>query len=152
LPALAGLLLGCSGAEFSATPGSVPELHRRAPTRAESAILGDKGFVISSEAKVPSFHLGYTTLFKAHEPMYFTADALLHALHTSYDAILMDVEVHALTGELAALLSETRAGLAKGALGTPEARADLDLFLAVADGLLHEKGGPRPSATRRYRA
>lgn len=147
-PALAGLFFGCSGAEFSSTPGVVAELQRREPTRAERAILGDKGFVISSEAKVPSFHLGYTTLFKAHEPMYFTADALLHALHTSYDSILMEVEENALMGELGTLVDEMRKGLAKGALGTPESRADIDLYLAVADGLLREKGGAPVAGAR----
>ena len=127
----------------SGIPMSVAHLPGREPTRAERAILQDKGFVISSEAKVPNFHLGYTALFKAHEPMYFTADALLHALHASYDSILMDVEMQALSAELGTLIAEMRAGLAKGALGTAEARADVDLYLAVADGLLHEKAsGP----------
>src|SRR5690349_23621754 len=61
VPALAALTLGCvSEVGRHDLPGPAAQLVGRAPTAREREILGRTGLVISSEARVPSFHLGYT--------------------------------------------------------------------------------------------
>ncbi len=134
---LLALLAGCTThGSVSVLPRSVEHLYQRVPSAEERTVLADKGLVISTTATAPSFHLGYTALFKAHEPVYFTADSLLYALHASYDAILLDVEIYALAPELAVLLSELRVGVASSTAGDPAVRADLDVYLSVAQSLL----------------
>lgn len=109
-------------------------------TQGQTSSLAKNGFVIASGAPVTSFHYGYTGLFKAHEPVYFTADAILHALHRSFDHILLDTETWSLSKELGTLLGGLRAGLRASAEGSPQARADLDTYLGVAASLL--RGAP----------
>ncbi|WP_257447834.1 DUF3160 domain-containing protein [Archangium lipolyticum] len=150
---VSGLLLGCAGERRAAhlleVPDNTPVLEGRSLSAQAETVLGSKGLVISTGPNIASFHLGYTGLFKAHHPMYFTADSFLYAFHRSYDRILQDVERGALMGEMGALIAELRRALPEHTGGTPEARAEVDLFLAVAESLLTGKpaspvAGARP--------
>jgi hypothetical protein len=49
----------------------------------ERRVVDTTGFAILGGGPVKSFHLGYGALFRAHQPVYVTADALLHAWHAS---------------------------------------------------------------------
>ena len=69
------------------------------------------------------------------------ADSLLHAWHSSYGAILRELEERQLIGQVAAMLGELREHLA-AAPGDALARADVDVYLAVALSLLHGKAMP----------
>ena len=158
IPACLSLLLGCGtgGHDRGRVPilmPSVRHLVARPLSGAEVSVLDREGLVIAGGVDVPSFDLGYSALFKAHEPVYITADAILHALHRSYDHILADVEKGALIPELSALLAELRDGVARATGASAEARADLDLYLAVARGLLDGSpaspvAGARPEEIR----
>ncbi|WP_434042564.1 MULTISPECIES: DUF3160 domain-containing protein [Sorangium] len=104
----------------------------------ELAKLSKNGFVISEKKTFPTFVYGYETIYALDLPIYVSADSILYAVHRSYDAILKAVELASLSLELATMLEEMRARLADGAgsdLGA-EARADADLFTAVALALL----------------
>lgn len=84
--AFAGLSLvaGCGGGPSlgsGAHPGLVKPEYSRALTSAEQAVTDKQGLVLGPAGSAPSYHLGYTALFKAHERPYFTADAILHAVH-----------------------------------------------------------------------
>jgi len=137
--ALALLAPGCGGSPFDTyVPPQVSDLAKRPLRESEKEILGAKGFVLSTIEPL-SFHEGYAALFKAHEPVYFTADAVLHALHSSFDSILADVETHVLARELKTLLDGLREGLSKSASADASIRSDLDLYLAVAKSLLDGK-------------
>lgn len=103
-----------------------------APTEQQKLVA--QGFAILGPAD--SFHRGYVELFHAHAPVYITADALLHAWHRSYDQILIELEAHSLAPTLDAMLGELRARL-PAADAAPQAKADLDSYLAVALSLLH---------------
>jgi hypothetical protein len=116
-------------------------LSRRPLGSDERAILDRSGFVIS-DIGYTSYHAGYAELFKGHEPVYFTADAMLHALHSSFDTILADVETRVLIGELGIFLDETRAGLGRDRSAPATERAEVDLYLAVAKSLLDGKAAP----------
>ncbi|WP_437501734.1 DUF3160 domain-containing protein [Sorangium sp. So ce1099] len=107
----------------------------------ELAKLSKNGFVISEKKSFPTFVYGYESIYALDLPLYVSADSILYAVHRSYDAILKAVELAALAPELTRMLEEMRARLAAGAgseLGD-EARADADLFTAVALALLTEE-------------
>ncbi|WP_438031967.1 DUF3160 domain-containing protein [Sorangium sp. So ce204] len=104
----------------------------------ELAKLSANGFVISSKKSFPTFVYGYESIYSLDLPLYVSADSVLFAVHRSYDAILKAVELASLAPELGTMLKQMRARLASGAgaeLGA-EARADADLFTAVALALL----------------
>lgn len=143
LPAL--LLLACGHTQSSAERTLIPAKERALGARAleatEAQLLKSEGVALLSKGNVASFHIGYTALFHAHQPVYVTADSLLHAWHSSYDAILTQVEYDGLVPTLAKLLEELRDQLAVPDADGPrspraESRGDLDLYLAVAQGLL----------------
>ncbi|MBK7398415.1 MAG: DUF3160 domain-containing protein [Myxococcales bacterium] len=135
---LATLVVGCTRTSGNAKlPPQVLDTGARKLTAAEAELSAKNGFVLSTE-EVASFHVGYTSVFRSHHPVYFTADALLHAWHASYDDILLQLEKAALAPELTVMLEELRGAVAKSS-ATPETRADVALYLDVAFGLLTGK-------------
>ena len=103
--------------------------------------LAKNGFVISEKKRFPTFVYGYESIYALDLPLYVSADSILHAVHRSYDSILKAVELASLVPELKKLLEAMRGELAGGggaALGA-EARADADLFTAVALALLTDQ-------------
>ncbi|MEO7094776.1 MAG: DUF3160 domain-containing protein [Polyangiales bacterium] len=137
------VLAACSQSRFGREigenidpPGDVLKLAARDLTGAEQAVLDKRGLVILGKDPVQSFHVGYTALFHAHAPVYVTADSLLYAWHSSYDKILIEIEAQALIPALDAMLDGLRERLAKSE-ASPQARADLDVYLAVAASLSH---------------
>ena len=104
----------------------------------ELDVLGANGFVISDKKRFPTFGYGYASIYAQDLPVYISADSILYAVHRSYDDILQAVETSLLVPELLTLLDGMRGQLTQGGAGTvsPEARADVDVFLAVAKGLL----------------
>lgn len=98
-------------------------------------------FAILGSGSVRSFHGAYSALFRAHQPVYVTADALLHAWHASYDDIMFAVERNGLAPLLDRMLGELRGALQRS-LGPAQVRADVDVYLAVAYSLLHGKLAP----------
>ena len=139
------LLAGCQksgwGRQIGANidpPADVLQVAARDLTGAEQAVLDKRGLVVLGKDPIQSFHVGYTALFHAHQPVYVTADSLLYAWHSSYDKILVEIEGGALIPALDAMLEGLRQRLAK-AEAAPEARADLDVYLAAAASLARGK-------------
>lgn len=121
--------------------GKVPYEHaltERKLDSVEQGVLSSNGFVLSTIEPI-SFHQGYAALYQAHQPVYFSADAVLHALHSSFDSILAEVESEVLARELGSALDGLRGALAKNTAAPPKARADLDVYLTVAKSLLEGK-------------
>ncbi|WP_437987713.1 DUF3160 domain-containing protein [Sorangium sp. So ce117] len=104
----------------------------------ELAKLSRNGFVISSKKSFPTFVYGYESIYALDLPLYVSADSILYAVHRSYDSILKTLEYASFAPDLGKMLKEMRARLAEGAGGEfgAEARADADLFTAVALALL----------------
>ncbi len=113
----------------------------------ERSMLARTGFVISDRKRFPTFADGWLAVYKADLPLYVSADALLHAVHRSYDAILRDLEAWLLIPRLGTLLEGMRARLAGGEGQTlpPRTRADADFFLGIAVSLL-DRSRPQPVA------
>jgi hypothetical protein len=116
-------------------------------TAGEEDVLARNGFVISDRMKFPTFAYGYGSIYADDLPLFVSADSILYAVHRSYDEMLKQLELASLRPTLRTLLTGMRTELATGAvapLGTEVAR-DLDLYLAVALGLL-DGGAPLPVA------
>ncbi len=99
--------------------------------------LNDTGFAIAKNRQFPGFLYGYHSVYLEDLPVYVTADALMHAVHRSFDDILSDVESSMLIPELATMLNDMRTQLAK----RPQTAAtqDADFYLTVAAALLTGK-------------
>jgi len=98
--------------------------------------LKTQGFVITPSQAFPNMGYGLTTIYAEDLPVFVSVDSIFDAVHLSYDAILKQVELEALIGELDTMLTEARTSLGRGAVSPAETAADIDVFLAVAQRLL----------------
>jgi hypothetical protein len=107
----------------------------------ELTVFRRNGFVVSGRLAGTSFAEVFYRIYSRDLPVYISSDALLHAWHRSYDAILEELEDTYLYLELEDILT----GMAKvvpsahTALGTgplADSLKDADYFLAVARSLL----------------
>jgi hypothetical protein len=105
---------------------------------AELEHLRARGFTLAPRLRRPNFLSGYVSLYVADQPVYLSADVILNALHESFDALVADIEEHALARALSDGLAAAHGALAgpAGAALSAETRGDLDTYLAVARGLL----------------
>ena len=108
----------------------------------ERALLDRHGFMVTERLAPNSFADGFWDVYKKDLPVFLSTDAILHALHMSYDLLLQDTERAILIPRLAALLDELHA-----ALPVLEARyaaeprmtvslRDIDVYLTVPRTLL----------------
>jgi hypothetical protein len=99
--------------------------------------LERNGFVIVRRHAYPSFAYAYASIYAEDLPVFISADMVLEALHRSYDAILRRLEQELLSPTLATLLGSMRERLAGAEVTLSEqTRADLDVYLTVAESLL----------------
>jgi hypothetical protein len=103
---------------------------------AELERLGKNGFVISKRGAFPTFVRGYAAVYSSDLPVYISADAILEAVHSSYDAVLKLTEEAALTNLLSQMLASMHARLPSLASQNRKSAADLDVYLTVARSLL----------------
>ncbi|HEY9829927.1 MAG TPA: DUF3160 domain-containing protein, partial [Stenomitos sp.] len=110
----------------------------------ELAIFKKNGFVVSERLGGQNFADVFYRIYSHDLPVFVSADALLHAWHRSYDAILEELEETYLSTSLDEILEGMHERIAdawkqygKGVLG--ESVRDADYFLAVARSLLLDK-------------
>jgi hypothetical protein len=114
----------------------------------ELSLLVDHGFVVADRLRFPSFANALLDIYTHDLPVFVSSDAILHAIHASYDVILMEAENQFLIPRLDSLLSALRAQLpALGAAYAPDTAMtpmihDLDVYLTVAYAML--KGSAVP--------
>jgi hypothetical protein len=97
--------------------------------------LDQSGFVVSARQQFPTFLRGYAAIYLEHLPVFVSADALLDAVHRSYDAMLTEFELLILIDDLREMLSIMRSRV--GSIdASDQTRADVGLYLEVAAGLL----------------
>ncbi len=99
------------------------------------------GFVVSERLGARSCTDMYYRIYKRDLPVLITSDAILHAWHRSYDAILEDTEVRVLAPTLAKLLAgmSDQVAAARSEYGDGlfrDSLLDVDYYLAVARSLL----------------
>lgn len=119
-------------------------MHYLQLTENERDILGQYHFMVSERLSYGSFGRALHEVYMHDLPVMVTSDAVLHALHMSYDRILMDLELHLLGPNLHTLLTRMYNNLPALADRYPEddslhhALQDVDLYVTVALRLLEE--------------
>jgi Protein of unknown function (DUF3160) len=107
----------------------------------ERAAFKKNGFVVSERMGAASFSEQFYRVFSRDLPVFISSDALLHAWHRSYDAMLEELEETYLATSLDEILAGMTSQLpaARKAHGSgilSESIEDADYFLAVARSLL----------------
>jgi hypothetical protein len=114
-------------------------------TDPEIAILKKQGFVSLDMNKRFSFASAYFAIYSADVPVFVSTDSIMHALHKSYDEILMDMERVVFIPAITQILTKTHGELATQFpkdRKPPGNALDADLYLTVARNLLVGAGGP----------
>lgn len=109
-------------------------------TQAEKDKLTANGFVVADRLQKETMPAALLDIFHDDLPVLVTTDAILQALHASYDDILKTLEMHVLLGTIQTALDKAHAALAKVDAGTDPmaalAKQDVDMYLTVARSLL----------------
>ena len=117
-------------------------------TEDEKSLLKKHGFVVTERLSRESFGGAFAEIYEKDLPVFVSTDSILHALHMSYDAILMDVELSMLIpklNELLTTLHEQVPTLAERYESEPlllPMLKDLDVYLTVTRILLGKSVSP----------
>jgi Protein of unknown function (DUF3160) len=123
-------------------------------TADEKTLLGRHGFVVTERFRPKSFGDAFYEIYKADLPVFISTDAILHALHMSYDMVLIESEKEVVIPDLGSALTAIHGQISS--LATRYANdqrmlpplADVDLYLTVARRLLGQTVLPfYPSTT-----
>jgi hypothetical protein len=114
--------------------------------------LARNGFVLLGDRRSASAAATYHEIYGLDLPVLVTVDAVLEALHLSYDTLLLGAELEVLVPALDELLVRLRSGLEElardpGRGAIDENIDDIDVFLTVAVSLLREEP-PAPLRAR----
>src|SRR5262249_9857367 len=111
---------------------------------AELVKFKQNGFVVSERMGAASFGEMFYRIYNRDLPVYVSSDAMLHAWHRSYDAMLEELEETYLISSLDEILTgmadavpAAKEDYGKGVLA--DGITDADYFLAVARSLLAGK-------------
>lgn len=110
--------------------------------------LGHHHFVVTERLSFETFGHAFHDIYGKDLPVFVTTDAVLHALHMSYDAILKGIERDLLIPTLDTLLERMYRKLPEYARNLPDdprldqALKDIDLYLTVANSVLHGEDRP----------
>lgn len=120
-------------------------------TDVEQKMLQRNGFVSVDHDQRYSFGSLYYAVYTKDLPVLVTTDSILHAMHSTYDDVLMQLEQTFFTAALEEVLSLAHDDLARlpsqsGAIAT--SCKDVDLYLTVARNLLMGAGAPAAEKAR----
>ncbi|MBI5326199.1 MAG: DUF3160 domain-containing protein [Ignavibacteriae bacterium] len=120
----------------------------------EKQLIDEHGFMVSERLSYPSFWNAYEDIWNKDIPVFISTDALLHALHMSYDAILRDLEGTLIINKLEKLLIEFHNHLPlliekyKDYPDMKEMLNDYDVYFTVARTLLEGYCIPKIESNR----
>jgi len=117
----------------------------------EMGVFKKNGFVMVDHGNNLSMGQAYFQIYKADLPVFVTTDSILHALHRSYDKVLMELEQLVLIPNLQAVFTAIEPMLCPLAKepGLRESVQDLALYSAVVRNLLSQVE-PGPNAQLKY--
>ena len=107
----------------------------------EHTLLNAHDFMVTERLSFPSFGDAFHDVYINDLPVFISTDAILHALHKSYDGMLIDVEERILLPTLRDLLAGMQGRISVIATRYAENQAmrpsldDLDIYVAVARAL-----------------
>jgi hypothetical protein len=108
----------------------------------EKSLINKNGFMVSERLSEPSFGQAFLDIYHKDLPVYISTDAILQALHVSYDRILKDMELGVLINSVSTLLDQLNAKMPQldsKYSGNPQMVQelhDVDLYITVARKLL----------------
>ncbi|RCK73630.1 MAG: hypothetical protein IGBAC_0078 [Ignavibacteriae bacterium] len=108
----------------------------------EKSLIQNNGFMVSERLSRETFGGAFLEIWHKDLPVYISTDAILHAWHISFDAILKDIELSVLIPKLEQLLTNLHSQmniLNARYSNIPEMHPslrDVDLYLTVARKLL----------------
>ena len=117
-------------------------------TSEELALIQKNGFVVTERLSRRSFGQAFLEIYNQDLPVFVSTDAILHAVHMSYDAILKDVEKGILIPKLQRLLGDLHRTVPSlisqydSLAGMQKSLDDLDLYLTTARVLLGDSVPP----------
>ena len=117
-------------------------------TNHEKSLINKNGFMVSERLSYASFGQAFLDVYHKDLPVYVSTDAILHALHISYDRILKNVELEVLIDKLTALLENLHAQMPQlenrysSYQEMNQMLRDVDVYLTVARKLLDENVSP----------
>jgi len=112
-------------------------------TAAEQALIEKNGFMVSERMSYPTFVSAFRDIFHNDMPVFLSTDAVLFALHASYDNILKDMETTVMEPNIEKTVDALYAGFpalkAKYQSNATLRRslADIDLYITVARSLTY---------------
>ncbi len=114
----------------------------------EKALLQKHGFMFTERLSSESFGHAFLDIYHKDLPVYVSTDAILHALHMSYDNILMQLELSYLFPKLEILLEKLHQELENYIPLYPAnsqmyiSLVDVDVYLTIARRLLDDSTQP----------
>ena len=100
----------------------------------EKELLRKNGFVVTERLRQESFNEHFKVIYKKDLPVFISTDAILHAYHASYDAILRDVEQGYLIDKVKMLLKKMHTsidGLVKNYESDPQMEKMLRMWMCI---------------------
>ena len=117
-------------------------------TSYEKSLLQQNGFVISERLNGSSFGGAFMQIFQQDLPVFVSTDAILYALHMSYDNILKDVELSVIIDTLKSMLNKMYSGIPNlesvysNNPSMTQMLKDADFYLNVSLNLLGQQVSP----------
>jgi len=111
-------------------------------TTDEMALLQNNGFVVSERLAFKDFSNAYAYIYWKDLPVLITTDSILHAIHKTYDDLLMRLEMSILAPQMVAFLTKVRQQVRVESRANPALAplyADLDTYLSVPLALFEAK-------------
>jgi len=114
-------------------------------TNDELGLLKQNMFFVTERLSHQNFGQAFHTIYNYDLPVFITTDAVLHALHMSYNHILKNLERQIMSGNLEEFLKSLydSFGILQQKHGNSEALlvglADADLFITIAYSLISDK-------------
>ncbi len=148
----AGLFKGQDQTDYGGTAYLDSIDAKYALTADEKSLLAKNGFVVTERLDNSyfggSFGNAFLDVYGKDLPVFVSTDAILHSIHMSYDAILMNVEQQTLIGDLKTLLADLHNQLPALAAKYSADTAmkvmlnDVDVYLTVPQVILGAVTGP----------
>jgi len=114
-------------------------------TKGEKDLIQQNGFMVSERLSYNTFEEAFRDIFHKDMPVFLSTDAVLFALHASYDNILKEMEVSVMEPNIKAVLDAlylSYPALKAKYQSHPELKTslnDIDLYITVARSLMYNQ-------------
>jgi hypothetical protein len=109
-------------------------------TQAEVEMIRDEGLLITEKVSYSSFGSAYYDIYRRDLPVYLTADSILHAVHRSFDSMVMEIETEQLLPRLIIVLDTVIKNIS-GKVSLSGHEQELWIRTLVARSLLGDRSG-----------